>query len=51
MKCPECGRDNPTDEVMCDCGYIFEEEDRNATEQETDSNGGEEKHGNSHRLM
>lgn len=38
MKCPECGREYRSDEVMCDCGYIFEEEDRDASDQKTDSN-------------
>jgi hypothetical protein len=34
MKCPECGREYPSSEVMCDCGYIFEKEDLDAPDQE-----------------
>ncbi|MCP4990798.1 MAG: hypothetical protein GY928_33595 [Colwellia sp.] len=45
MKCPECDRKYPSDEVMCDCGYIFEEEDRDTSDEETCSNDVEYKNG------
>ncbi len=45
MKCPECDRKYPLDEVMCDCGYIFEEEDRDTSDEETCSNDVEDKNG------
>ncbi len=38
MKCPECDREYPCDEVMCDCGYIFEEEDRHKPDQKSEAN-------------
>ncbi len=43
MRCPECDREYPSDEVMCDCGYIFEEEDRNTPDQEAESSDEEKK--------
>ncbi|MDR4503755.1 MAG: hypothetical protein MRK01_03055 [Candidatus Scalindua sp.] len=47
MKCPECDREYRSDEVMCDCGYIFEEEDRIASDQERGVNDEEDNSGDS----